>query len=123
MSLCCWLSWPWTWTWAFVGIVLLPFLRRLTAHECVAGKTVFVTGGSEGIGRCMAEEFVRRGANVVVMARTESKLLTAVAELTELATKEGQRVGHVCVDVSNLESVQAGIKAATEAYGTSVPGY
>ena len=132
MSLCCWLNWPWTW--AFVGLVFFPFLRRVArVRECVSGKTVFVTGGSEGIGHCMAEDFVRRGANVVLMARTESKLLTAVEELTKLETKEGQRIGHVCVDVTNLESVQAGIKAATEAYGTpavcvaaagtSVPGY
>jgi len=33
-----------------------------------------VTGASDGIGRAYAIEFARRGFNVVIISRTESKL-------------------------------------------------
>ena len=33
------------------------------------GKTVFITGGSRGLGLAMAEEFARRGAQIAICAR------------------------------------------------------
>lgn len=44
--------------------------------------TAVVTGGSSGIGRAIAGELVARGVrNLVLVAKTESKLDTAIAEL------------------------------------------
>lgn len=40
-----------------------------------------ITGGSEGMGRAVALELSAKGANVVVVARTVSKLVTAVNEM------------------------------------------
>jgi NAD(P)-dependent dehydrogenase (short-subunit alcohol dehydrogenase family) len=37
-------------------------------------KTVVVTGGANGIGRCIAQEFLEKGANVAVVDVVESKL-------------------------------------------------
>ncbi|MFP2928140.1 SDR family NAD(P)-dependent oxidoreductase [Pyxidicoccus sp. 3LG] len=39
-----------------------------------AGKTVVVTGGSMGIGECFARELSRRGAKLVLVARSRDKL-------------------------------------------------
>jgi 17beta-estradiol 17-dehydrogenase / very-long-chain 3-oxoacyl-CoA reductase len=36
---------------------------------------VFITGSSDGIGRAFAHAFAKRGFNIVLSARTESKLL------------------------------------------------
>jgi short-subunit dehydrogenase len=46
-----------------------------------AGKTVLVTGASMGIGEVFARELSRRGAIVVLVARSEGKLQSLAAEL------------------------------------------
>jgi NAD(P)-dependent dehydrogenase (short-subunit alcohol dehydrogenase family) len=45
------------------------------------GRLAVVTGGSRGIGFAIAEEFVRRGARVIITARGEPALLEAAAQL------------------------------------------
>jgi 3-oxoacyl-[acyl-carrier protein] reductase len=46
----------------------------------LAGRTAFVTGASQGIGRAIALAFARAGANIVVTARSEDKLRALAAE-------------------------------------------
>jgi short-subunit dehydrogenase len=46
-----------------------------------SGKTVLVTGGSMGIGACFAHELHRRGARLVLVARSQGKLERLAAEL------------------------------------------
>jgi short-subunit dehydrogenase len=45
-------------------------------------KTVMVTGASEGIGRCFAEAFAKKGHDLVLVARSEDKLQELATELT-----------------------------------------
>ena len=122
------------WWLALAGLVLLPFVRRMLKKTAdVKGKLVFITGGSEGIGLCLGEEFSRRGANVVLMARTMSKLEVAVAQLKKVALNKDQKFAAYSIDVTNLESVKKGISAAHKEFGTpdylvssagaSFPGY
>lgn len=63
----------------------------MTARVELKGLTVLVTGASSGIGAAMAEEFARRGSDLVLVARSFDRL-------SEIATR--LRQGHgVCVDV------------------------
>ena len=60
------------------------------------------SGGSTGIGFALAEEFIRLGANVILVARTQVKLDKAKADLQELvkASDLPGRVLTISADVS-----------------------
>ncbi|MDP2085601.1 MAG: SDR family oxidoreductase [Gemmobacter sp.] len=77
------------------------------------GKTIIVTGGGSGIGRCTAHELAHLGADVVIVGRNPDKLATVVAEITE---DGGAVTAHVC-DVRDEASVIATIEAVLAANG------
>ena len=47
------------------------------------GKTMVVTGGGSGIGRCTAHELASLGAHTVLIGRTEAKLVRVADEISE----------------------------------------
>lgn len=61
---------------------------RTDPNAELAGKTAIVTGGSRGIGRAIAERFIRSGARVVITgrdAKTGAKAAAALEALGEVA--------------------------------------
>jgi len=42
---------------------------------------VVITGGSSGLGKALAQRFVKKGAGVALVARDKQKLATAKAQL------------------------------------------
>src|SRR4051794_25036356 len=48
----------------------------------IRGKTALVTGATHGIGRMIAEGFVRAGVKVYITARTKTECDTVAAELS-----------------------------------------
>jgi NAD(P)-dependent dehydrogenase (short-subunit alcohol dehydrogenase family) len=74
------------------------------------GKTVIVTGGSSGIGKAMAKQFLEQGANVVITGRNKDKLVLAEEEL------KGNLVS-VQMDVRNPADVERMIAESKEAFG------
>lgn len=58
--------------------------------DTTAGRSVLITGGNRGIGRCIAEEFLRRGDKVAVTSRSGSGgpegALTVAADVTDAAS-------------------------------------
>lgn len=61
----------------------------------LTGKTAFVCGSTQGIGKATALELARLGANIVLIARNESKL---VQVLKELDTSHGQEHHYIQAD-------------------------
>lgn len=59
---------------------------RVHMKQRLKGKTALVTGASGGIGRDIAEELASRGANLVLVARSEEKLKKACTELKSAHT-------------------------------------
>lgn len=53
----------------------------MNIQEKVAGKVVVITGGSSGIGKAAAIEFVKQGANVVINGRRNEALAEAAKEI------------------------------------------
>ncbi len=78
-----------------------------------AGQVAWVTGGSSGIGRALAVELARRGADVAVSARREDRLADTVAAIE--AT--GRRGLAVPCDVTDEAAVQAAARSITETLG------
>lgn len=78
------------------------------------GKTVIVTGGSRGIGRAIALEFGKEGANVVVNFFKEKEKAEEVASQIESSG------GHALIyqaDVSLEDQVEKMVAATTEKFG------
>ena len=67
----------------------------------LAGRSAVVTGANQGLGRTIAEHFIRAGASVLLTARGEDLLARTAAELAPLATLPSQRVLTRVADVSN----------------------
>ncbi len=51
------------------------------------GRIAVVTGGGRGIGRAIALEMARHGANIVVSSRTQAQLDEVVAEVEQIGTR------------------------------------
>jgi 3-oxoacyl-[acyl-carrier protein] reductase len=82
--------------------------------ENLSGKTAFISGASQGIGRACAIALAKMGARVALAARNEAKLET-VAE--EIAAGGGQAKAFL-MDVSDEASIQSTAKAAIAHFGT-----
>jgi NAD(P)-dependent dehydrogenase (short-subunit alcohol dehydrogenase family) len=65
-----------------------------------------VTGASQGLGRTIAEEFVREGAHVAICARDSALIESTGKELERLA-RGGQRILTSVCDVSSTEQVES----------------
>lgn len=63
------------------------------------GKTVIITGGSEGVGAATARKFAAHGANLVLVARSKKKLERIAEELRSMT-----RVEIVAMDVSDSDA-------------------
>ena len=55
------------------------------APDLLAGKRILITGGGTGLGRGVAAEFVRHGAEVHLWGRRQNVLDDAVAEVVRRA--------------------------------------
>ncbi len=80
----------------------------------LAGRVAVVTGGGTGMGKVMAERFVRLGARVVIASRNEENLEQVAKEISE---QTGGEVLPVGTDVRDPEQVHAMISRTKEAFG------
>ena len=86
----------------------------------LAGKTVFVTGGSRGIGLAIALRCARDGANVAIAAKTSephAKLPGTIHESAREIEAAGGRALAIQMDVREEEQVAAAIQRTVETFG------
>ena len=84
------------------------------------GKTLFVTGGSRGIGLAIAKRAARDGANVAIAAKTSEphpKLHGTIhTAATEIEDAGGQALPLVC-DIRDDEAVKDAVQQTAERFG------
>ena len=73
------------------------------------GKNAYITGGTNGIGRAVAEVFIENGANVVI---------ADIADGTEAAKEI--RAQYIHCDVSDENSVASSLRDAAEMLGSKL---
>lgn len=83
-------------------------------------KTVFITGGTRGIGLAIGKRLAQDGANIVIAAKTvepnpklEGTIYTAAAEIEEV----GGKALAVHCDIRFEEEVESAIQQAVEKFG------
>src|SRR5579862_8458390 len=89
-----------------------------TASQRLRGKVVVITGGSRGLGLALAEEFGRRGAKLVLAARSETELSLARQQLLDRnAIRSADDVLISAVDLRKIEDAERLIEEATRRFG------
>jgi len=86
----------------------------------LAGKTLFITGASRGIGKAIALRAARDGANIVIAAKTETphpKLDGTIhSAAAEIEAAGGTALPVLC-DIRFEEQVEAAVAKAAERFG------
>ena len=86
---------------------IMGFLTQ-TSRFNVAGRTVIVTGGSQGLGLALARQLAAKGAHVVIVAQTVSKLEKALEAIKNAASRQDmQRFMCLSYDLRSPESAPA----------------
>ena len=86
----------------------------------LAGKTLFISGGSRGIGKAIALRCARDGANVVIAAKTAEphpKLPGTIYSAAEEIEQAGGRALPLVVDIRHEEQVTAAVEQAAAHFG------
>ena len=91
-----------------------------SAMTGLGGKTLFVSGGSRGIGLAIALRAARDGANVVIAAKTAEpnpKLPGTIHSAAAEIEQAGGRSLPVVCDIRDESSVRAAVEAAVRHFG------
>ncbi|TMW53257.1 hypothetical protein DOY81_001673 [Sarcophaga bullata] len=86
----------------------------------LAGRTLFITGASRGIGKAIALKAARDGANIVVAAKTAEphpKLPGTIYTAAEEIEKAGGKAHPCIVDVRDENAVRTAVQEAVAKFG------
>jgi len=87
--------------------------RSIFKPTTFQNKTIIITGGGSGIGRCIAHELASLGAQVLLVGRKEDKLI-GVSD--EIRSRNGTSAYGVC-DIRDEDNVNALVKQFITDYG------
>lgn len=88
--------------------------------QTLAGKTLFITGASRGIGRAIALAAARQGANIAIAAKSavpNPKLPGTIHSVAEEVRAAGGQALPLRCDIRDEDEVNAAIAATVDAFG------
>lgn len=81
------------------------------------GKTVMVTGGGSGLGRCTAHELAALGARLALVGRNPDKLRTAAEQIVRVYPEAAGRISQHACDIRDEAGVRGAVTDALTAHG------
>ncbi|MCS7074385.1 MAG: NAD(P)-dependent oxidoreductase [Bacteroidia bacterium] len=92
----------------------------MVKHMSLAGKTLFITGASRGIGLAIALRAARDGANIAIIAKTTEphpKLPGTIYSAAQEIETAGGRALPIPVDIRNEAEVYAAVETTVNHFG------
>ena len=83
----------------------------------IKGAHVLVTGGSSGIGKEVAREALRLGANVTILARNTEKLNSAINDLKGTSTNVAMLSLDVSDNEKSSEEIRRNLQVNVDSFG------
>jgi citronellol/citronellal dehydrogenase len=86
----------------------------------LSGRTVFMSGGSRGIGLAIAKKLAQNGANIALLAKTDQphpKLEGTIHTAAEAIEKAGGQALPIVGDVRDEDAVEAAVAQTVEQFG------
>jgi meso-butanediol dehydrogenase/(S,S)-butanediol dehydrogenase/diacetyl reductase len=99
---------------SFVKVIYYFKLMELIMGQRLTGKNVLITGGAQGMGAAVAEEYAKHGANVCVGDLNEAGVKTVADRINA----NGGKAIAVKLDVTDRAQVTAAVKATVDAFGS-----
>lgn len=81
------------------------------------GKTVFITGGSRGIGLAIGLRFAREGANVAIAAKEEINSATSIYTASEQIIAAGGQALPLNIDVCDVSAIKNAVDKTVAQFG------
>ena len=92
----------------------------MSQGDILSGRTVFMSGGSRGIGLAIAEKLASHGANVAIVAKTDQphpKLEGTIHTAADAIRAAGGEALPILGDVRDADAVEAAVAQTVERFG------
>lgn len=96
-----------------IFLLLMAIALPAKAEDRLKNKIVLITGGSQGIGKGIAEVFAKEGAKIMIISRTEENL----KNVTQQITQAGGTINHMVADITRFEDMQRVVARIIKDYG------
>jgi len=84
--------------------------------DYLKGRTVFITGGTKGIGFCMARQFLKNMASVIITGITQNEVDTAITQMQEYVREDNIACG-IVMDNRKIELIEGYLTEACSMIG------
>ncbi len=92
-------------------------MKVLKNNKYFYGKTIFIPGGSKGIGKETAKMLVEFGSHVAIFARDEDSLGVAFSEMLDLKIHQKQNIAYFAADMTDEQAVRVAFQSAVKNMG------